>query len=148
MYNIRKDGGFTLLEVLICFSVILILTALFPILIKNLVILTEKKEGIHLFELEVFIQQATREVRTAKKTSVEAGDFVIINQGGQRVTYEFFQQKIRRRVDGTGHELLLHHVKKVDFAERANGAIFILEGSDDATYEFRVSAIPIKWHPE
>ncbi|WP_053073721.1 competence type IV pilus minor pilin ComGF [Bacillus sp. LL01] len=148
MSAIRKDEGFTLLEVLVCFSLILILTAFFPLLIKNLFLLTQKGEGIHPLELEVFIQQATREVRNAKTVSVDGVALVIINEADQRVTYEYYQQKLRRRVNGTGHELLLHNVQSVLFEKTANGAIFKVKGRDHVTHEFRISAIPDQWFSE
>lgn len=148
MYTFRKNEGFTLLEVLVSFSVILILTAFFPILLKNLSLLTEKGNGIHPLELEVFIQQATREVRTAKRVSVEGNAMVINNQVDQRVTYEYFQKNIRRRVNGSGHELLLHGVESISFKEEKNGAIFWVKGRDGMIHEFKVGAIRNSWGEE
>ncbi|WP_404443378.1 prepilin-type N-terminal cleavage/methylation domain-containing protein [Sutcliffiella horikoshii] len=148
MSIIRKEEGFTLLEVLISFSLVLVLTTFFPLLIKNLITLTEINNGINQMELEVFIQQANREIKIAKRVFVEGKVLVIINQADQRVTYEYYQQKIRRRVNGSGHELLLHHVKSINFVEQENGASFRLEGSDDVVYEFRISAIPNSWYAE
>lgn len=144
----RKNGGFTLLEVLVSFSIILILTAFFPLLLKSLSSLTEKGGGIHPLELEVFIQQATREVRNAKRVSVEGNVMVIINQADQRVTYEFFHKNVRRRVDGTGHELLLHGVESISFEEVRNGAIVNVKGKDDIVHEFKVGAIRTSWNSE
>ncbi|MGD6774598.1 competence type IV pilus minor pilin ComGF [Sutcliffiella horikoshii] len=144
----RKHDGFTLLEVLVSFSVILILTAFFPLLLKNLSLLTEKGDGIHPLELEVFIQQATREVRNAKRVSVESNAMVIINQDNQRVTYEFYQKNVRRRVNGTGHELLLHGVESITFKEVNNGAIVNVMGKDEIIHEFKLGAIRTSWTSE
>lgn len=144
----HKNEGFTLLEVLVSFSIILILTAFFPLLLKSLSSLTEKGEGIHPLELEVFIQQATKEVRNAKSVSVEGNVMVIINQADQRVTYEFYQKNIRRRVNGTGHELLLHGVESISYEEVRNGAIVNVKGSDEISYEFKLGAIRTSWSEE
>ena len=141
----HKNDGFTLLEVLVSFSIILILTAFFPLLLKSLSLLTEKGDGIHPLELEVFIQQATREVRNAKKVSVEGNAMVIINQNDQRVTYEFYQKNVRRRVNGTGHELLLHGVESISFKEVRNGAIVNVKGKDEIIHEFKLGAIRTSW---
>jgi competence protein ComGF len=148
MYIFRKNDGFTLLEVLVSFSLILILTAFFPLLLKNLSLLTEKGNGIHPLELEVFIQQATREVRTAKRVSVEGNVMVIINQADQRVTYEYFQKNIRRRVNGTGHEILLHGVESISFEEVRNGAVFRVKGRGGMIHEFKAGAIRNSWSEE
>ncbi len=144
----HNNKGFTLLEVLVSFSVVLILTAFFPLLIKNLSFLTEKGDGIHPLELEVFIQQASKEVRNAKRVSVDGKVMIIINQSNQRVTYEFYQKNIRRRVNGTGHELLLHGVVGISFEEVRNGVIFTVTGRDEMIHEFKVGAIRTSWNPE
>lgn len=144
----RNNDGFTLLEVLVSFSVVLILTAFFPLLIKNLTFLTEKEGGIHPLELEVFIQQATREVRNAKRVSVDGKAMVIINHADQRVTYEFYQKNVRRRVNGTGHELLLHGVESISYVQVRNGVIFTVKGRDERIHEFKVGAIRTSWSAE
>ncbi len=141
MFIFLKEKGFTLLEVLVSFSVVLILTVFFPLLIKNLIVLTEQDDGIHPLELEIFIQQASKEMRNAKGVSVEGERIVMINQADQRVTYEFYQNNLRRRVNGTGHELLLHRVESISLEEDGNGVVCKVKGRDNVVHEFKIGKV-------
>lgn len=142
---IKKSEGFTLIEVLISFSVVLLLTTFFPILLKSLSALTEEKSGIHPLELEVFIHQAKVEIRNAKNVTTNGLMLTIMNDNGQRITYENYQGNIRRRVNGTGHEIMLQNIKQVRFQQVKNGAIFFLEGNNQDLYEVHVRAIIKEW---
>jgi competence protein ComGF len=146
MLFLNDKRGFTLLEVLISFSIVLVITSFFPVLIKNLYQLTEKKNGISPLELDIFIQQTKMEVRNAKRTTSNGSVLTIVNRSDQQVTYAIYQNKIRRRVDGTGQELMLHHVHELSFSEVKNGFICRLKGRNGEAYEFRVSAIYKEWN--
>ncbi|CAG9619267.1 competence type IV pilus minor pilin ComGF [Sutcliffiella rhizosphaerae] len=143
MFIIRKEQGFTLLEVMISFSLVLLLTALFPILMKSIYHLTEKKDGIHPLELEVFIQQTAREVRNASEISVNGSVVKLTNQIGQLVSFEHYEDKLRRRVDGKGHELMLHGVMSAAFEEVSGGVMIKLKGRDENQYEILIRRIPV-----
>ncbi|WP_078382680.1 competence type IV pilus minor pilin ComGF [Sutcliffiella halmapala] len=141
----KKSGGFTLIEVLVSFSVVLVLTAFFPILLKSIYTLTKENKEIHPLELEVFIHQAKMEIRNAKHVTTNGKMLTIMNRNNQTITYENYEGKVRRRVNGSGHEILLQNVHQVTYVEQNNGAVFLIEGNNHEFYEITVSAIVKEW---
>ncbi|QFT89792.1 hypothetical protein FIU87_14105 [Bacillus sp. THAF10] len=144
MFFTHKEQGFTLLEVLVSFAVVLVLTAMFPLFIKSLMELTEPEKGIHPLELEVFVQQAKRELRNGKSFSANESVLTIVNQQNQSIIYEWYDGKMRRRVNGSGHELMLHNVKAITFKERGNGVVFEINEGQELQIELLIDNVPVR----
>jgi competence protein ComGF len=107
--------------------------------------LTQEEKGIHPLELEVFVQQAKMEVRNAKNVTTNGKMLTIINRNNQVITYENYQGKLRRRVNGAGHEIMLQNVEQATYESLNNGAIFLLQGNNEDFYEIIVSGIFKEW---
>ncbi|WP_417899631.1 competence type IV pilus minor pilin ComGF [Bacillus haimaensis] len=142
-----NEKGFTLLEALVSFSVVLIITAFLPILFQTIYTLVKEEEGIHPLELEVFTHQAKMEIRTAKSVTT-TGKILTIKNGNKSITYEKYQGNIRRRVNGTGHEIMLQNVKDVVFVQARNGAILFITGDEEDFHEIPIHAILKDWPHE
>lgn len=140
-----NEKGFTLLEALVSFSVVLIITAFLPILFQTIHTFVKEEKGIHPLELEVFNQQAKMEIRTAKSVTTTGKVLTIRNRNNQSITYEKYQGNIRRRVNGTGHEIMLQNVKDVVFVQARNGAILFITGDEGDFYEIPIHAILKDW---
>lgn len=140
-----NERGFTLIEVLVSFSAVLIITAVLPLLFQTIFTLTKVEDGVHPLELEVFSQQAKMEIRTAKSVTTSGKILTIKNGNGLSITYEKYQGNIRRRVNGTGHEIMLQNVGDVTFVQARNGAVFFITGDNGDFYEIPVHAIRKEW---
>jgi competence protein ComGF len=143
-----NESGFTLMEALVSFSVVLIITAFLPILFQTIYTLLREEKGIHPLELEVFSHQAKMEIRTAKSVTTTGKVLTIRNGNNQSITYEKYQGNIRRRVNGTGHEIMLQKVKNVVFVQVRNGAILFITGDEEDFYEIPLHAILKDWPHE
>jgi competence protein ComGF len=127
--------GFTLLEALLTLSIVLIIVSLFPMFIQVFQHDLQKKEGLHMFEWEIFLQQAQMELREARKVEVGANRLLFTGKEGEQITYEKKNGKLRRRVDGSGHETLLQHVDTVSFVAIERGIIIKVMDSSQQVYK-------------
>ncbi|MBM7363814.1 competence type IV pilus minor pilin ComGF [Priestia taiwanensis] len=115
--------GFTLLESLLALSITIVIVSLLPLFIQLLHNDFQKKEGLHMFEWEIFLQQAQMELRGSQKVTVSTNDLLFIGKEGERIMYEKKNGKLRRRVNGAGHEVLLQHVDTIRFIPIEQGII-------------------------
>jgi competence protein ComGF len=138
----KNEKGFTLLEMLTSLSLVLIMAFLFtPIL--NVLSNKHASEGLNKFEWEVFLQQADIEIKEMSELTIGSkGDILYLKgRNGQIVSYEFYQDKIRRRVNGTGHEIILQRISNVQYDVANNGVKIMVEDINGETYMSRLSSI-------
>jgi competence protein ComGF len=117
----NNERGFTFLEMLVSFSVFLLILTFLGAL------LTLFKEhgtgGINKLEWEVFIQQAKQEMYQSRQVTQNNTTHRFSKSNGETVTYELYGTSIRRRVNGTGHEILLQNVSGVRYDPLVNGVL-------------------------
>jgi competence protein ComGF len=135
----RKEGGFTLLEMLITFSLFLMIMSFLPVMIK----MTKEQQvaavSLSKLEWDIFLQQLTFEVREGYDVECNNQQLTFTNYGQQKVTYERYGQMIRRRVAGAGHEVLLQNISSVQFI-RVNGGIVVqVRDLENRLYAERIS---------
>jgi competence protein ComGF len=110
-----NEKAFTLIEVLIAFSIftiiIFFMTPVFHIILN-------KKEGsqgvIQALEWEVFCSQIKKEIRMSNRAEVISGR-LILTKDTETIQYEKYGTNLRRRVSSTGHEILLQNVSQYTF---------------------------------
>ena len=141
MWEKTKNKGFTLIEVLICLTVVLLITSFLPIILKNVYKISFESEGIHLLELDVFTQKLQYEARHGEGLAVASNQLTIRKENGRHITFELYQDKIRRRVGGTGHVIVLHNVKKFSVHDKPYGALLKIVGVNDMTYNIPIYTI-------
>lgn len=134
----NNEYGFTLVELLVSFSVLLVVCASLPLLLKSLHNLTFTPVTIHPLELDVFVQQVNNEIRAGKELYVVRNVLTIVNNDDEKITYEYYQNRIRRRVNGTGHVIALQNVFSFFVTETSNGAILQITGLNGEKYEINV----------
>jgi competence protein ComGF len=135
----KNQSGFTLLEVLISFSIVLlILSFLTPFL---QLITEEKKEGLNLYEWEVFKQQAAMEIRATEEMTLSVDKLSFIGSVGEKISYEHYQGIIRRRVNGAGHEVMLQHIASVKYEPVVNGVFISIVDSSGEIFQSSVTSI-------
>lgn len=137
----KKNKGFTLIEVLICLSVVLLITSFLPLILKTVYRVSFESEGIHLLELDIFAQKLQYEARHGQGVAATSNQLTIWRDDGRHVTFDLYQDKIRRRVAGTGHVIVLQRVKAFFVQEKPYGALLKIVGVDDMTYNIPIYTI-------
>jgi|SRR4051812_392215 competence protein ComGF len=110
-----NEKAFTLIEVLIAFSIFS--TIIFFMAPIFHIILNQKSMQIELqgMEWEVFCSQVTKEIATASHAEVLSGK-LILTKGSDTILYEMYGSNLRRRVNLTGHEIILQNVSQYSFS--------------------------------
>lgn len=115
----QSEQGFTLLEVMFAFSIFttiaFFLTPVLQITLNN----EDSKERLQEMEWEVFCSQVKKEIRSVSRAEVSSGRLVLTNNN-ETIYYEKYGTNLRRRVNLTGHELLLQNVLEVSFTRLKN----------------------------
>jgi len=109
-----NNSGFTMLEMLYGFSIFLIIIAFLPLSFKLLFHHDLIEARTQNMEWHVFINQLKKELRLSEGISIENGK-LILKRNGQDVLYEKYNKSIRRRVNYTGHEVVLQQVDIIRF---------------------------------
>ncbi|WP_026692908.1 competence type IV pilus minor pilin ComGF [Peribacillus kribbensis] len=122
----RNEKGFTLIEMLLGLFLVCMIAGLIT---SGTAVLNrdfQTKGSVDQMEWEIFLQQVKRDVRGS--FSQEAGPAGIkLRTKHATILIERYQDKIRRRVDGEGHEILLQNIAAFSAAEK-QGRILISVG--------------------
>jgi competence protein ComGF len=138
------NRGFTLLEMLLSFTIFIMIASFIPLFLQ-LAAFPSEKNKLNLLEWEVFLQQAKIEIREASELEVKDGVLYLKNLYGQNVSYEQYNHSLRRRVDGTGHEILLKNIKSVSFQIVTNGCIFVVTDLNENEFRAKIKSFqPIR----
>jgi competence protein ComGF len=141
-----NEKAFTLIEVLIAFSIfttiIFFMTPVFQIILSN----KDTEATFQAMEWEVFSSQIKKEIRQSTRAEVISGRLILTKDTAETIQYEKYGTNIRRRVNSTGHEIILQNVSQYSFnilnnAVKAN--VTDLWGK-----EYSVTAFPlVNWVP-
>ncbi|MBK5442531.1 competence type IV pilus minor pilin ComGF [Peribacillus sp. TH24] len=125
---LRKNDGFTIIEML--FSLMILMTTSIFILQLFSIIHTqlESKDKLHPKEWEIFTMQMQQEVRGAKSQDVIENKLYLLS-GDQLSFIEQYEDKLRRRVNGKGHEVILQNISK--FKVEKDGNVIVLKNITD-----------------
>ncbi|WP_377888528.1 competence type IV pilus minor pilin ComGF [Alkalihalobacillus sp. R86527] len=128
-----NEEGFTLIEVLITLLILLALTAVLP----SLMITSVKTAGIdHQQEEEqLFYVLVAREIRGASSVSTNGRNLSLTNPSGETIGFEMYGNVIRRRVNGTGHEVVLQGVKSMNITISGQRVKIVLVLTNGTTKE-------------
>jgi len=77
-------------------------------------------------EWEIFAQQLKKEVRMSQSIHIDQNK-LFLYENGETVQYEWYSNKIRRRVNVSGHEVVLQGVEMVQFSSISNGVKVIVK---------------------
>lgn len=131
----KSNKGFTFLEMLLTFSILLVILSFISPFLH--VISKNTNLEFNKLEWEVFVQQVKMEIREANEVMINNKNDTVTfkNPRGQTILYEKYGDKIRRRVDGMGHEILLQQINHVSFHHKNKLIIISVMTSDGDTYE-------------
>lgn len=130
---LRKSEGFTMIEML--FSLMILLTLSLFILQFFSIIQSQigTKNRIHPKEWEIFTLQMQQEVRSSKSQDV-VGNKLYLLSGEDLSLIEQYNDKLRRRVNGEGHEVILQNISNVKVEK--DGNVIVLNITDKAGKTF------------
>ncbi|MFJ7307014.1 competence type IV pilus minor pilin ComGF [Peribacillus frigoritolerans] len=130
---LRKNDGFTMIELL--FSLLILMTTSLFVLQLFSIIHTQMRsvDKLHPKEWEVFTMQMKQEVRSSKAQDV-MGNKLYLLSGEQLSSLEQYEDKVRRRVDGKGHEVILQNIS--EFRVNKDGSVIVINITDKAGTTF------------
>ncbi|MEH7380012.1 competence type IV pilus minor pilin ComGF [Bacillus sp. JJ1533] len=135
-----NEKGFTFVEMLVTFSILLVILSFITPFLG--VVFRDNGEQFNKLEWQILIQQMKMEIREASEISVLSEESVsFYNAAGDVVSFEKYTDKIRRRVNNKGHELLLQHITDVTFEPRTNGFFISVVSVDGETYKALISSL-------
>lgn len=114
-----NEKAFTLIEVLIAFSIfstiIYFMSPIFQIILNN----KSNQMELQSMEWEVFCSQVKKEIGPSTSAQVIGGR-LILTKDTNTIQYEKYGSNLRRRVNSTGHEIILQNVSKYSFSIENN----------------------------
>ncbi|MFP7171023.1 competence type IV pilus minor pilin ComGF [Terribacillus sp. 7520-G] len=130
-----SDKGFTLLEALIALGILILILSSIPPLLAPLVQNTEPeslsvRQALHFISMEVHKGNFVR---------IEDDRLFIEDQQGRIAVFEQYKDMIRRRVNGKGHEIYLHHIEKLEFHLDGSTIIAIIKGKEGESFEKHIA---------
>lgn len=129
----QKNNGFTLIEMLFSL-VILLFVASFAL---QLFTMAHKwlpdTRNLNPLEWEVFLNQAKKEVRKSNSMNV-VNKTLQLAIGSDVVTIEKYQDKLRRRINGTGHDLMLQNIADVKFVNHHSSVEILVTDKQGKAY--------------
>ncbi|TDL93102.1 hypothetical protein E2R55_08890 [Vibrio vulnificus] len=130
---LRKNDGFTMIELL--FSLLILMTTSLFVLQLFSIIHTQMRsvDKLHPKEWEVFTMQMKQEVRSSKAQDV-MGNKLYLLSGEQLSSLEQYEDKVRRRVNGMGHEVILQNIS--EFRVDKDGSVIVINITDKAGTTF------------
>lgn len=109
-----NEKAFTLIEVLFALSIftiiIFFMAPIFQIILNH----KDSQAELQAMEWEVFCSQIKREIRMSTNAQVVSGR-LILTKNLETIQYEKYGSNLRRRVNSTGHEILLQNVSQYSF---------------------------------
>ena len=124
---LRKDSGFTMVEMLISLVVFMMLAILTAQIFLTVRDQFGEKNHLHTKEWELFTLQLKSEIRTSTDQSVLNNKLYLMTRG-KVVTIERYKNIVRRQVDGRGHEIMLQNI--ADFHVEQDGSAVIVQVID------------------
>jgi competence protein ComGF len=132
--HLQNDKGFTMAEMLTAFAVCCMIALFLPLGLRTVLTNQHSEIGLQRLEWEVFTSQIKKEVRLSSGITVQ-GDRLLLAKNGETVQFEKFGTNIRRRVSGTGHEIVLQNVASARFLPLPQGVIIQVTDLNGKQYE-------------
>lgn len=140
----RNEKGFTLAESIITLMIAVSILTLIPLVIKGFNHINYSLSTEDSYEWNIFLMQLRRELRNSN-TVESSGNKLILQVNGEKVTYEQFGLLLRRRVNNTGHEVVLQKVRKAEFTMNDNHILlavyFTNNHQEEAGFTFFIPVI-------
>ncbi|MDQ0256284.1 competence protein ComGF [Evansella vedderi] len=135
-YHLRTDNsGMTLMEVLISLFIFTIIAFVIPVVFS--IWNQPKSVTIPYEERILFTSQLQLDLRTSTVSWTNVNETILYfrrSSDNATVQYELYQDKIRRRVNNTGHEVFLQYVRKMKVYNKEYGIELNITSIDGREY--------------
>lgn len=125
-----NSSGFTMIEMLLAFSIFCLLASFIPIFFNILLHNGHTDERIQRMEWELFVSQLKKEVQRSDCAEVRNNQLVL-TEDEDIVSFQKLGMNVRRQVNYQGNEVVLQNVKSIRF--EIVGKKVLIEAVD--TYE-------------
>lgn len=137
---LQNKKGFTLIELLISLSIFLAISSLILQMLTNVHTSLRSDAGINPKEWEIFLNQLKRQVYLSTEQKVSGSKLYLTVKNSEIVLIEKYGEKLRRRVNGTGHDVLLQNVSR--FSVKKTGKTIVIEVTDNSGQVYTRSITP------
>lgn len=117
--NYLNERGFTMVDALYGFTIFILIMSFMPLAIHHITQSADVEQTASDMEWTVFLQLLKKEVRMSEDF-MAAGEVLTVTKDDQNITYESYGTNVRRRVNGTGHEIVLQNVEHVTYEDQGN----------------------------
>lgn len=139
-----NESGFSLAEMLLSLSAFCVISI---ILVPSVFVMESSKVRAELalqnMEWEVFLAQTKKELRMSSSVQVQSGKLVI-KSGKDVIIYEKYGANLRRRVNLTGHEIVLQNISSASFLRENQTVTIQATGLKGEKYEGNVHSF-VDW---
>lgn len=136
----KSNEGFTLIEVLFALTILSIIVFFMSPIFQIVLDKKESKADLQGMEWTVFCNQLKKEVRNSTNAEIISGRLILTREIGS-VQYEKYQTALRRRVNSTGHEIVLQNIEVSSFSILKNAVKITVR--DLSGKEYSVTAYSI-----
>ncbi|WP_442594882.1 competence type IV pilus minor pilin ComGF [Neobacillus sp. D3-1R] len=133
------SNGFTLVEAMLGLAAFCMMAAFLPLSIQVIDRENDSVTRLQAMEWEIFSSQVKKEIRMSEKIDAMSNR-LLLTKDSDLISYEQYGTKLRRRVNGTGNEVLLQNVNQVQFEKMKNGVLIKVEDIWNKSYSFSVQA--------
>ncbi len=127
---LRRDNGFTLIEMLLNFSIAVVILTLFPLIIQNIMVFKSVSSDNYDINYELCLRDILSEIK-GKELSVLNGQLLAKDsKSGKTYSYLYNQSRIVRKVDGSGYVILQEKVRQAVFTKNINGIFLDITWQD------------------
>lgn len=128
---IENKSGFTFLEMLLTLTILMIILPFIPFLLQNVHYKIDN-DYISVQQFFVFLQH---DARKANEVIADKNRLSFVINDYEIATVESYQNSIRRRVNGKGHEIYLNDVSSFTIESKKHGYHVTVETSKGESYE-------------
>lgn len=109
-----NERAFTLIEVLIALSIFTTITFFMTPVFQIILNYKDTQASLQAMEWEVFSSQIKKEIRFSSRAEV-VSNRLYLTKDIETIQYEKYGSNLRRRVNSTGHEIILQNVSQYSF---------------------------------
>ncbi|WP_191991725.1 competence type IV pilus minor pilin ComGF [Bacillus aerolatus] len=111
---LKNNNGFTMVESLLVLLIFISVAALFPLVYGAVFRVEERLDPERRLEWELFALQLRKEMNMSHSIQPAADKLTFVHDT-DTISIEKYNEGVRRRVGGRGHEMILQEISSVQF---------------------------------
>ncbi|WP_299738359.1 competence type IV pilus minor pilin ComGF [uncultured Rossellomorea sp.] len=121
-----NNKGYTLIESLLSFTIFCMISLCIPLIMNGFSTIKNDLVPPHYYEWNLFNESLRYELWRGESVEITP-DKISFMVNGESISYEKYNQSLRRRVNNRGHEVVLQAVDSFSFASIIQGVHLDLE---------------------